>query len=121
MLLNKMKWIIQALAQQPDIQIALFPSFVNVPDELALIWEEALRELDNSKIVLSNEQKNLIRCLDDYISSISGISNIDIWDIDALYHSIEWKNIRKLAKQVGIKMGWQLTPPNKNEEIYIGI
>lgn len=40
-----MKWFTQAIAQQPAIQIKLFPNFVEVADELALGWEEALREL----------------------------------------------------------------------------
>jgi hypothetical protein len=51
-MLEKMKWYAQAIAQQPDIRISLFPAFVEVADELALGWEQALAELPNVQMRL---------------------------------------------------------------------
>lgn len=47
LLFRRLKWIVQALASAAPEQIKLFPGFVNVADELALIWENVLNDLDN--------------------------------------------------------------------------
>lgn len=119
-MLSKLKWIIQALAVPAAEQVRLFPDFVNVADELALIWEEVLdgRELWGSMV--SADIVLAVRKLDDKILSISGESNSQIWAEKALYESKHWEEVRALAVVVAEKMNWPINSPGAAEGIYIG-
>ncbi|WP_159565439.1 hypothetical protein [Budvicia diplopodorum] len=119
--MNKIKWITQAIAQPSSIQKELFPDFANVADELAVEWELALDEvnLPSITILMSDEQKASIKRLDDYMLSISGPTNIQFWNDDALCHSSEWEYMRTLAREILLSMGWEMTAPAKSDAIYI--
>lgn len=119
-MLSKLKWIIQALAISAAEQVRLFPDFVNVADELALIWEEVLDSLDVLEAMVSTEALLAIRKLDEKILSISGESNLQIWTEKALYESTHWEEIRGLATVVAKKMSWPISSPGPAEGIYIG-
>lgn len=116
--MNKIKWITQSFAQPYDVQKRLFPDFVNVADQLAVEWEIALDEIDNSQ--LSDCQKQAFKALDDYMLSISGPTNLKYWNDDALCHSDEWNKMRKLAKAILDVMGWDNTVPPESGAIYVG-
>lgn len=70
-------WSVLSLAQPAEKQKALFPEYVNVADELALVWEEVLEDLDKSQ--LSQEQLDAVSELDEYMLSISGKTNAHVW------------------------------------------
>lgn len=106
-----MKWFTQAIAQQPAIQIKLFPNFVEVADELALGWEEALRELPSVQTQLLPGQVQAINNLDNYMCSISGEANALIWTLEGLTTSKEWQFLRLLADQLLEQMKWPKTKP----------
>lgn len=116
--MNKIKWITQAFAQNSEVQKSLFPDFVNVADELAVEWEIALDEV-NENTDLTEEQRLVVKVLDDYMLSISGPANIQYWNNDALCHSTEWNNMRILARNILTVMGWDFVPPPKSDAIYI--
>ena len=108
---KKFEWSLKALAQPAKIQVALFPSFVNVADELALCWEEVIDDEDFSGF--SNQVTEKIQKLDDFIVSISGEKNAHLWTNEALTHSVEWAKVRKLARAIVDEFGWtqfNLTP-----------
>lgn len=119
--MNRIKWITQAFAQSAGVQKGLFPDFVNVADELAVEWEVALDEAnENSELsALTEQQRQAIKALDDYMLSISGLENIQYWDDDALYNSDEWRNMRELAKNILNAMGWDFDVPGEIDAIYI--
>lgn len=119
--MNRIKWITQAFAQRAGVQKGLFPDFVNVADELAVEWEVALDEAnENSELSeLTEQQRQAIKALDDYMLSISGLDNIQYWDDDALYNSDEWRNMRELAKSILNVMGWDFDVPGEIDSIYI--
>ncbi|ACX86276.1 hypothetical protein F6Q07_22855 [Pectobacterium parmentieri] len=116
--MNKIKWITQVFAQDSEVQKSLFPNFVNVADELAVEWEIALDEV-NENAELTEEQRLVIKVLDDYMLSISGPANIQYWNNDALCHSSEWCNMRKMAKNILDIMKWDCIVPPKSDAIYI--
>lgn len=116
--MNKIKWITQAFAQNSEVQKSLFPDFVNVADELAVEWEVALDEV-NENVELTEEQRSAIKLLDAYMLSISGPTNIQYWNNDALCHSTEWNNMREMAKNILNIMGWDFVAPPKSDAIYI--
>lgn len=48
--MNKFKWVTQAFSQPFEIQKNLFPQFVNAADQLAVEWEVALDQMDDSRL-----------------------------------------------------------------------
>lgn len=75
--MNKFKWVTQAFSQPFEIQKNLFPEFLNAAEQLSVEWEVALGEMDDSR--LANIQRQMIKELDDYILSISGVDNLKYW------------------------------------------
>lgn len=116
--MTKFKWVTQAFSQPFKIQKNLFPHFVNAADQLAVEWEVALDEMDDSR--LANIQRQMIKELDDYILSISGVDNLKYWNDDALCHSQEWEKMRVQAKAILNVMGWDHSIPPESGVIYIG-
>lgn len=119
--MNKIKWVTQAIAQSCDIQKSLFPDFVNVADELAVEWEMALDELNDLNIayLITAQQLNSIKKLDDYMLSISGPNNIQYWNNIALCQSEEWQKMREMAIDILSIMKWEKKIPSKSKAIYI--
>ena len=115
--MNKIKWITQVIAQPYEIQKSLFPEFANVADELAVEWEGALDELNITSI--TDEQRSVIKKLDDYMLSISGPANIQYWNNTALCKSVEWQRMREMAIDILSIMHWEKTVPAKPKAIYI--
>ncbi|WP_334323153.1 hypothetical protein [Gilliamella apicola] len=115
--MNKIKWITQVIAQPYEIQKSLFPDFANVADELAVEWEGALDELNITSI--TDEQRSVIKKLDDYMLSISGPANIQYWNNTALCKSVEWQRMREMAIDILSIMHWEKTVPAKPKAIYI--
>lgn len=115
--MNKIKWIAQVIAQPYEIQKSLFPDFANVADELAVEWEGALDELNITSI--TDEQRSVIKKLDDYMLSISGSVNIQYWNNTALCKSVEWQRMREMAIDILSIMHWEKTVPAKPKAIYI--
>lgn len=117
---RKLKWIVQALASAAPDQIKLFPGFVNVADELALIWEDVLNDLGNLARELPKSVILSVNKLDDKILSISGSGNAQLWTEAALYESSHWEDIRALAKAVAEEMNWSISSPSTADGVYVG-
>lgn len=119
--MNKIKWVTQAIAQPCEIQKSLFPDFANIADELAVEWEMALNDLNDSQVasLFSSEQKLAVKNLDDYMLSISGAANIQYWNNDALCRSVEWQKMRKMANDILRIMNWENVVPAKADALYI--
>ena len=120
-IMNKLKWITQVIALPYETQKSLFPDFVNVADEIAIEWEMALDELNDSNVAsfITFQQRALINKLDDYILSISGSNNIQYWNNDALCKSPEWQKMREMAMDILSIMKWEKIIPPKSDAIYI--
>ena len=104
MVSDTFEWALQALAQPAKIQIDFFPDFVNAADELALTWEEAIEDLDLQ--ILPVEAQGSIKELDEYMVSISGKGNERIWTSEAIFNSVEWARMRKMAEKTIFDLGW---------------
>ncbi|MBQ0215642.1 hypothetical protein KAH51_19675 [Proteus vulgaris] len=115
--MKQLEWITRAFMQPSNIQISLFPDFVNVADQLAVEWEIALDDINYE--LLSVEQCSTIKEFDDYMLSISGPNNVRFWSNEALASSMEWEKMRVLARKVVVSMGWATTPPPNDNAIYI--
>ncbi|MTW14585.1 hypothetical protein GM658_28655 [Pseudoduganella eburnea] len=118
-MLERLRWSAQSIAQPSAVQIALFPEFVEVADELALGWEEAIHDLKGICTHLQPAQIAAIEELDAFMASISGQSHAQLWTMDALKTSPEWQTLRELANQVLEQMLWPKTPPSVRSDIYV--
>jgi hypothetical protein len=116
---EQFQWSILALAQPADVQVALFPDFVLVADELAIAFEEGLAEVADDET--NTFQKEKIEALDRLIMRISGEENLKYWIDDALQVFPEWDEIRAAAAEVASAFGWPVQPPPPAPGIYIGM
>ena len=118
--LEQLQWATFAIAQPAAGQIALFPDFVVVADELALEWESALRRIDLEGDAITGDQRAAIRTLDTFMSSISGRENERFWTDEALRDAPEWRRMRDMAADIAKRFGWPLAHPGPVSGFYIG-
>lgn len=111
MVSEQFEWALLALAQPAKIQLGLFPDFANAADELALSWEEALEDTDLDE--LSDNARSAIKELDDYMLSISGQENAELWTNESVSSSVQWAKMRKMASRVIKEFGWINSSPHK--------
>ena len=117
---NRLKWSVLALAQPADVQLSLFPDFVCKGDELALNFDEGLREWADDEDTMTAEQRSAIHALDALILSLSGEHNAAFWfDENAIRSHPAWEEIRGLASQAALAFGWELKPPPPPDDIYV--
>lgn len=119
----KFKWAVQALALDYDAQVGLYPSFVEVPDELALEFEEALENYlgSGAEKDFDSAQIDCIAKLDQALESISGPANSRFWTMESLQSDPRWAEIRELAAATLFVFGWEIEkPPDNRGSIFIG-
>jgi hypothetical protein len=111
-----MEWSLRALAQEFDTQRDLFPPFACVADELALEFEECLRNLGEDNLAKAAGILELDRTL----AAMSGPSNGELWTEVALRQAPEWRKVRHLARCALNEMGWSAAPPPHVRATYVG-
>jgi hypothetical protein len=111
---------VQALAQPSSVQVALFPDFAVVGDELALQFADALGAYHASAPTDERGQLRCLKQLDDYLTELSGPANERFWlDRAALGSDVRWQRIRDLAKTVLVAFNWPDEPPPKDGATYV--
>ncbi len=115
-----LEWAVRALAQPPTVQREFFPSFVCVPDELVLEFEEHYRRFVNGAPSLTPEQFDAFALLDRLIIEMSGPTHAELWLDGALDSAPEWVAVRDAAKSVLRTMGWSAEPPGRTCATYVG-
>lgn len=118
---DQFKWAVQALALPVEQQLALFPSFTEPADELALDHQEAQTTFLNSQTtLLTSEQKLAINALDHQLERMSGGEHSPtLWTMEALGNRPEWQTVRALAQSLLNAMGWpEVAPPMERGAIY---
>ena len=117
--MQQFEWSVRALAQPAAVQLALYPSFVEVADELALEFEEHSRRIDVD--ALTPAQRDAVRALDRALAEQSGPAHAELWEIAALDGTPEWAHFRALAAKVIELMGWSSDPPPYDRgAVYVG-
>jgi hypothetical protein len=116
---ENLKWSLQALACCSFEQKRLFPDYVKLPDELALVWGQVFDQQINLEEMPNSLSKSL-RELDDFILSICGEEDQQFWTEEALDSSLAWAKIRLLAKNAIVEAGWKVEVPTVNDsQVYI--
>lgn len=92
--------VIALMASSFDEQIRVFPPFVVIPDEIALLFDDIYRDTsqmyqDNK---LSLDSVNLLTKMNDLLDNMS--NDLTKWNIESLKKDADWDTIRSLAKSV---------------------
>jgi len=112
---------VQALAQPAAVQIALFPDFAVVGDELAVQFDVALRDYRAFSPTAEEAQLRSLAVLDDYLAELSGPEDERFWwDRAALGSDMRWQRIRDLARDVLAMFDWPHEPPPLDSATYVG-
>lgn len=102
---------LRLLAANYETQIEVLPKFVNVPDELALIFTDTLLIVKQNAILVG-EKMVIIENIDKLLEEIN--ENKDLWTLESLKNSSKWQEVRNLASKA-IEI---LEEENKNPEIF---
>lgn len=92
--------VIALMASSFDEQIRVFPPFVVIPDEIALLFDDIYRDTsqmyqDNK---LSLDSVNLLTKMNDLLDNMS--NDLTKWNIESFKKDADWDTIRSLAKSV---------------------
>jgi hypothetical protein len=90
-----------------DEQVAALPEFVHVPDEVALIYDDAYRLVPplTAGEFLTPEQAAALDRLDRHFASMTESSNKALWTIAAMATGEQWATSRALARDALASLG----------------
>ncbi|MDO6589924.1 hypothetical protein DS901_02065 [Loktanella sp. D2R18] len=108
-------WSLRALAQDAETQFRLYQCYDEAADDLVLDFESHLRS-EPANFLSENPD---IKCLDDLITSKSGI--VGYWNKDAMLHSKFWQNIRTNAKMILLQREFPVTAPEPLNFTFINV
>jgi hypothetical protein len=103
------------LAADSDVQIAVFPDFVHIPDELVLTFSDAFEMFFDrlfSNGLLNQAQGMLIRQLVTLIDQMTADTDKSIWTLEAIAKAPRWQELREAADAALKAMGLHKRHPN---------
>lgn len=116
--LTQLKWVLQALAQPWATQLALFPEYVVVADELALDfdnWYGATKWRER----FAAPQSAALEAVDALLDQMSLARDPELWTAKALTQRPEWREARDLAQQALQSLDWEFGAPPRDRSAYV--
>ncbi len=111
------KQSLQALSLPFEDQVELFPSFVEVGDELLLNFENCKQAIvKNLRRQITDQQFEQIVRLDTLIERIEANK---LWGLSNLKDHKAWEDLRIVAKSTLTAFGWTLEPPPSSKKEYV--
>ena len=110
---NNLIQILKLIASQPKVQMDTLPKFVNVADEIALMYDDIflmLPQLEKEDLISSNVCDILIK-INELFREMS--KDKSLWSVEKLKNDIFWEKSRSLA-QDALK---ELNEPHNNPDI----
>jgi hypothetical protein len=114
--LERLQHTVQRLSINAVQQVAQYPDFVVVADELALDFDHWL-EVCESNGYVDKELLPHLRRIDKQLDIMSGEENANLWTVPALQSHAAWKLVRGFAHAAIDAAGWPHgAPPTPMEE-----
>lgn len=88
------------MAADFEIQVSVLPSFVHIPDEVAMTFGDDAFLLADQVLRagrITQEQYDKLKEIDEALSQMSGQEHGELWTLDALRSRPEWQKIRLTA------------------------
>lgn len=105
---------LRLVGSSSKVQISKFPNFVNVPDEIALVYNDAYllipQLLDQN--LISIEALNILKKLNELFDKMS--KDYSLWALDKLENDENWKLSRELAHSALEALGESYDNPDLN-------
>lgn len=82
-------------------QINNLPQYVNVPDEIALVFDdEVIAVMDNLREcgMLSSDNCKMVKMIQNRLLEMNKAKDKELWSLKSLEESEEWENCRKDAQ-----------------------
>lgn len=116
---TQLKWSLQAMASDSEIQISLFPDFVVVSDEI-------INDFDHWRLTVESRHKSEfssgeIESLREIDITIDKITKVDeeIWDNDSLRTHVLWEELRRLGSKALSEFNWDKEVPPTNRSTFV--
>lgn len=111
--------VLRLLAMQPDEQASMLPNFVDVPDELALLFGDQCDTLAEGELQsgLGDPGTSLVHEIQEVFRTMAGKD--EYYSMDALRDRAEWRHIRELSRRALDSSGLPATPPNLSWVTYV--
>lgn len=112
--LNRLIEALELVAADSEIQRTVLPTFVHIPDEIALALGDSMLLLDQiiDGGLLKDEQVILLRKLDAIFTAKSGSDHASFRTEDAMKHDEMWKETRTLARKILQSLNQPVREPN---------
>ena len=117
--INQLKWSIQTLSLEADGQLASFPEFVVVTDELLLEYDNWYNvSTGNYPDFFSGEQIKILKRISSFIEELPQ-EDLNLSIADELRTCQFWKDLRLLAREALHEFNWASEAPPPNRSIYV--
>ena len=117
---------LQLLARSAEQQIRAFPSFVHIPDELALTFDNVFGAVRANLVVdglLEEPAWSTICEIDRLFEEMTDAyqrGDRNIWTTEEVRRAPEWADIRRLATLALAELGEAPCDPDTSWNIYVG-
>ena len=100
---KQLEMLVQALqlvAAPYEQQIEVLPGFVHVPDEIVAIFDEVYGFVNalTQKNLLTDSQQTGLNQINTLLDEMN--EKKELWSLNALERSLQWKNVRSLARNI---------------------
>lgn len=109
---NNLIQSLRLVSSPPNIQVEVLPDFVNVPDEIALIYNESYIMVPQVNDVISPYALKILDDLDKLFEEMSKVQSL--WNIESLKNDDSWKKSRELGHLILNELNETYTKPNLN-------
>jgi hypothetical protein len=112
--LNHLIESVELLAADFDVQRKALPTFVLVPDEIALTFDSAMAVIDEIRDagLLTNTQVELLNRINTILDSMSGTGHESFWTPEVMQHDPAWNKVRSLARKALHSLDQQIRKPD---------
>ncbi len=109
------------LASDADVQEKTFPDFVQVPDELALNFDDAFRLSDQLEAsgYLTRQQVEALERVDKLLEEMTNRHESSLWTLESLRANPDWQAIRAEARSALGVLGVGMGPPSSEGITYV--